>query len=259
VDQRSRDELTKLGTLTTTPGCLYGPQTVITHGTAFDAPEFQTMKDKGMKLVWSPASNIALYGATTNVALALDHGIVVAIGPDWSMGGSPNMLDELRAARKVSVEKWNGRLTAKDVFEMGTKHAATVLTLNDKIGTLKKGLLADLFVVKRGSGDAYDAVLGAAPKDVRLTMVGGHVIYGDESLRGIAAFGSACEALDVCGAAKFACVAVPGTQTDKLNQTFDQIQGLLASALQEVDVARATATTDGFKFSPLTPLVACGN
>lgn len=257
TDQRSRDEWTKLGNLTTTPGCLYAPQTVITHGTAFTATEFGVMKEKGMKLVWSPASNMALYNATTDVPLALDHGLTVALAPDWSMGGSPNMLDELRAARKVSLEKWGGRLTARDVVTMGTKNAAEVLGLGDQLGVIKKGHVADLFVVRGTGTDPYETILASTPGDVRLTMVAGQVIYGDETLRAIAAFGDACEPLDACGTAKFVCAAVPGTQTDKLGQTAAQVRQILEAAMTDVDATRATAVNDGLTFSPLTPTVSC--
>jgi hypothetical protein len=261
VDAKSLAEWTTLGTLTTTAGCLYAPQTAITHGTAFGDAEFSAMKDKGMKLVWSPASNMALYNATTNIPLALDKGLVVAVAPDWSMGGSPNMLDELRAAKKVSDDKWKSRLTPRMLVEMGTKNAAMVLALDDRLGTIKKGYLADIFVVPKapGGGDAYDAVLAAQAKDVRLTMIGGKVIYGDEELRPIAAYGQACEPLDLCGVKKFACVAVPGTQADKLNQTYADIKSTLDAALAELDEARVTVggKTDGYKFAPLTPLATC--
>jgi 5-methylthioadenosine/S-adenosylhomocysteine deaminase len=259
TDQRALDEWTDLGAITSTPGCLYAPQTAITHGTAFGDPEFTTMAEKGMKLVWSPASNMALYKKTTNIPMALDKGILVSVAPDWSMGGSPNMLDELRAAKKVSDDQWNGRLKPKDLVTMGTKNAATVLALQDRLGSVKKGYLADLFVVPKAGADAYDAVLAAHAKDVRLTMVAGKVIYGDESLRRIAAFGEACEDLDLCGNKKFACVAVPGTQTDKLNQKYADIVNLLEGALKELDEARVTVggKTDGLKFSPLAPLAAC--
>ena len=108
IDQAARDEFAKLGTLTTTSGCLYAPQTTITHGTSFTATEFATMKTKDMKLTWSPASNVALYGATTNIPLALDNGIIVSLAPDWSMGGSQNMLDELRFAKKLSDTQLGG-------------------------------------------------------------------------------------------------------------------------------------------------------
>jgi hypothetical protein len=261
TDAKALAEWGTLGSLTTTPGCLYAAQTAITHGTAFGDAEFSSMKDKGMKLVWSPASNLALYNATTNIPMALDKGIVVAVAPDWSMGGSANMLDELRAAKKVSDDKWKGRLTPRMLVEMGTKNAASVLALDDKLGTIKKGYLADIFVVPKApnGGDAYDAILAAYAKDVRLTMIAGKVIYGDDVLRPISAFGGSCEPLDVCGAKKFACVAVPGSQTDKLNQTYTDIKGLLDAALAELDEARVTVggKTDGLKFAPLTPLAPC--
>jgi len=262
TDAKALGEWAALGNLTTNVGCLYAKQTAITHGTAFGDAEFSVMADKGMKLVWSPASNLALYNATTNVPMALDKGILVAVAPDWSMGGSPNMLDELRAAKQVSDEKWKGRLTNKMLVEMGTKNAATVLALQDRIGTIKKGMLADIFVIPKAAagGDAYDAVLAAHASDVKLTMVGGKVIYGDDSLRPLAAYGANCEDLELCGAKKFVCASVPGgTANDKLNQSWKDITGLLEAALTELDEARVTVgkKADGYKFAPLSPLSSC--
>src|SRR5690606_2691765 len=84
VDQKSRDELAKLHAVTTTPGCLHDPRTVIVHGTAFTEVEFEQMAQVGMGLSWSPRSNVFLYGGgtdfskTTNIPLALSYGITVA-------------------------------------------------------------------------------------------------------------------------------------------------------------------------------------
>ena len=68
-----------------------------------------------MKLVWSPASNVFLYGATTNVPLARSLGVTVALAPDWSLGGGPTMLDELRFAQAWDAQHWNASLTARDL------------------------------------------------------------------------------------------------------------------------------------------------
>ena len=255
LDQAARDEFTKLGTITTTPGCLYAPQTAITHGTAFGAAEFATMKSKGMKLTWSPASNIALYGATTNIPLALDNGILVSLAPDWSMGGSQNMLDEVRFAKKFSDMNWAGRLTSQNIVDMATKNAASVLGLSDKIGTIKKGMLADLFVVRGPRATPYDAVTVASAKDVILTMVGGKVLYGDTDVRAVAYAGTACEDFDTCGSPKFLCVTEPGKTNDKLNQTYAQIHGILEAAMKDIDTVRPAAI--GGNFSPVAPVVAC--
>jgi cytosine/adenosine deaminase-related metal-dependent hydrolase len=255
VDSTALAEFTKLGTLTTTPGCLYAPQTVITHGTAFTATEFAAMKAKDMKLTWSPASNIALYGQTTNIPLALDNGILISLAPDWSMGGSQNMLDELRFAKKYSDTTWAGRLTSQDLFTMATKNAATVLGLSDKIGTIKKGMLADLFAVRGPRAAPYDTITSASAKDVALTMVGGQILYGDASLKANGSADSTCEDFDSCGTPKFLCVALPNKTTDKLNQTYAQIRDILAAALADIDVARPQAI--GGNFAPTAPVVGC--
>ena len=255
MDPLATAEFTKLGTLTTTAGCLYAPQTAITHGTAFTATEFAAMKAKDMKLTWSPASNIALYGATTNVPLALDNGILVSLAPDWSMGGSQNMLDELRFAKSYSDTKWAGRLTSRDLHTMATKNGAIILGLSDKLGTIKKGMLADIFAVRGPHTAPYDTIVAASSKDVALTMVGGKVLYGDISLRAVGAGGASCEDFDSCGTPKFLCVAVPGATNDKLNQTYAQVHDILEAAMKDIDVARPQAI--GGNFAPVAPVVGC--
>ncbi len=258
LDDKARAEFGKLGTMTTTPECLYAPGTAVTHGTAFTAQEFATMKAHDMKLTWSPASNIALYGDTTNIPAALDAGLVVSLAPDWSMGGSQNMLDELSFAKNWSDTKWAGRLSAKDVVTMATANAATVLALGDKIGTIQEGMQADLFVVE---GDAaarkvpYDTVVAAKPKQVRLTMVAGKVLYGDANASALSLDPPSCETFDACGRAKFLCVADPSRTTDKLDQTYAQIHDALEAAMQEIDTVRPANI--GGNFSPVAPAVAC--
>lgn len=120
TDVKALGEFERLGTVSTTQGCLYAPQTAITHGTAFTATEFAAMAAAGMKLTWSPKSNVALYAATTDIPAALNAGLVVALAPDWSMGGSRNLLDEMRFAKTWSDSKWAGRLSSKDVVVMST-------------------------------------------------------------------------------------------------------------------------------------------
>ncbi|MGE0327550.1 MAG: amidohydrolase family protein, partial [Polyangiaceae bacterium] len=104
VDAAALKEWSDLGGLAS--GCLLDPKTAITHGTAFTATEFAAMATAGMKLTWSPASNIALYGKTTDIPAALNAGVTVALGPDWSMGGSQNLLDELRFADNWDNTHW---------------------------------------------------------------------------------------------------------------------------------------------------------
>jgi cytosine/adenosine deaminase-related metal-dependent hydrolase len=260
VDDTARLEFTKLGTSTTTQGCLYAPQTTLVHGAAFGDAEFSVMAQHGMSLVWSPRSNVFLYGGgvdmsrTTNVPLALQKGINVAIGPDWSIGGSQNLLDELRFADQVDNAVWGDVLSPKMLLQMVTVNAAKALGLSSMLGSLEAGKKADVAVIQGDATNPYGAVLAARPSDVRLVMVNGQALYGDSALQPLGPAAPGCEALEVCGAVKFVCVAeTGGTTTNKLGQTLSDIQTILETQLEGYDAMNLSQ----WKFAPIAPLVKC--
>lgn len=253
TDAKALAEFGKLGALTSTATCLYAPQTVVTHGTAFTSAEFTQMARAGMKLTWSPASNVALYGTTTNIPAALDANVLVTLAPDWSMGGSQNLLDEMRFADTWDNTHFGNRLTSRDIVAMATSNAATALGLRNQIGALEEGLIADLMVVSPLKADPFDTILSARPADVRLTMIGGRILYGDAALKMAAPPLPGCEDLTICNSPKFVCVA-EGSASSKLNQTYAEIKSALEAALVDVD---AITASDGFNFAPLAPLDSC--
>ncbi len=253
VDTLALGEFNTLATLTTEDGCLLSPNTVLTHGTAFGPAEFAKMKENGVKLTWSPASNVALYGTTANIPAAIDAGVLVSLGPDWSMGGSQNLLDELRFADEWDNKHWGNRLSAKDLLTMATFHAAYSLQLQDQIGQIKAGLRADLFVIDGLAPDPYDAVLKATPAEVKLVLVNGVPLYGDVALQELVADNPGCEKAEICGRGKFLCVA-ENSSAEKLGQTLADIKAALEKGLLAMDAA---TPADGWNFAPLTPLVRC--
>ncbi|MEP6860173.1 MAG: amidohydrolase family protein [Deltaproteobacteria bacterium] len=253
VDAKAAAEFDRLGTMTTTPNCLYAPQTAITHGTAFTPAQFATMASFDMKLIWSPHSNVSLYGTTADIPSALDAGVKISLAPDWSMGGSQNLLEELRFADAWDNAHWNDRLAPQDLVTMVTRRGAQVLGLDATLGSLEVGKIADISVFTGTAAAPYDAIVAAKPASVRLVMVGGVVLYGDSVLQAAGPATPGCETIDICGAAKFLCVARTST-ANKLNQTFAQITTALGDALTLAD---SLTTADGFDFAPLTQLVTC--
>ncbi len=252
-DPKALAEWAKLGSITTPAGCLYAPQTAITHGVAFTNAEFTTMGQVGMKLIWSPHSNVSLYGQTADIPTALADGVSVSIAPDWSMGGSENLLEELRFGAAWAQQHWAGLLSAKDLVTMATSRGAQALALDAKLGTLAEGRLADLAVFAGDRAHPYDAILAARPKHVQLVMVGGTVLYGNPLLVGAAPAAPGCETVDICGTPKFLCVAQT-TTANKLGQSYAQITAALGQAMTDADTL---TPGDGFTFAPLAPLVNC--
>jgi hypothetical protein len=260
VDASAKNEFAKLGTTTTVDDCLYNPKTAIVHGAAFDATELDVMAAHDMSLVWSPKSNVFLYGGgtdmtkTARVPDAIKKGINVALAPDWSLGGSQNLLDELRFAQRVNQEAFGGVITAKQLVQMVTANAARALGLEGVLGSIEQGKKADLFVIGGDPNAPYDAILQATPATVRLVMVGGKVLYGDPALAPLAQTDPPCETIDVCCHTKFACVAAPGGDaSNKLGQSYSELTGILEQALVDYDAKKLTQ----WSFAPLAPLYRC--
>jgi 5-methylthioadenosine/S-adenosylhomocysteine deaminase len=268
IDEKTYAQFDKLASLppsSTAPeapaGCLMDSATTITHGTAFDRfpgrTEFETMAAKGMKLTWSPKSNFALYGETTLIPKAKAAGVQIALAPDWSLGGSQNMLDELAFASKWDNDNWGDILTSQDIVTMATKNAAAVVALAGTIGEIKEGYLADLFIVGGTDAAPFDDVVASKPKDVRLVMIGGRVLYGDAHLISMGHTATSCETVDICGVSKFACVA-DGGGGEKFEQTMEQIKTVIETALTDTDTARRGRNPDqDYNFAPIAPIVIC--
>lgn len=236
-------------------GCLLAPQTSIVHGTALGDAEFSKMAVAGMRLIWSPKSNLFLYNDTTRIDLALKAGIkTIALAPDWSLGGSVNLLDELRVANQVSQSKWNGILSPQRLFDMVTIDAARALGVDGLLGSLEVGKRADLVLARIDPSQPYTALLTASPLDLDLVMVDGKPLYGTLELKAAAPSTPGCEELSLCGATKFVCVAESSTQ-NKLNQTYAEIVDVLRSNLSAYDTMVSSLGVQ--PMTPLAPLVRC--
>ncbi len=242
IDAVAKKEFATLTTISTTDGCLFSPKTTIIHGAALDEIELTQMAASGMSLVWSPQSNVFLYGAgteltaTTNIPLARSKGINIALAPDWSLGGSQNILDELRFADRVDNNAWGNTITPQELVKMVTIQAAKALGLDAVLGSITVGKKADQMIIGGDTTKPYDALLAATPAEVRLVLVGGVVLYGDKELQPLGQASPACDDLDVCCRPKFACVAAPGgTEANKLGQTLGEIQSTLSTALSTYD------------------------
>lgn len=163
------DHLLELGALT--------KATVIIHGTAMSRQQFADAHDAGAGLVWSPQSNLRLYGQTTRIADALEVGLPVALGADWLPSGSLSLLAELKVARQELLNQLHP-LTAKELVTMVTAVAAKIAGLSEQLGALEVGRPADLVVMARQDSDAYESVCDSSPADVELVLIDGNVVYG---------------------------------------------------------------------------------
>jgi 5-methylthioadenosine/S-adenosylhomocysteine deaminase len=223
TDAKSRNEFATLKQLH-----LLRDSTVIVHGTALTSTEFQEMSQAGAKLVWSPLSNLLLYGKTTDIPTARNANVLVCLGSDWSPSGSKNLLGELKVAHEYDKAKWGHSLSDTNLVKMVTINPAVALGWDDKVGRIKTDYYADVAAFKKNKPDPYRNLIEAIERDVRLVLVDGVPYYGDRAFMNTLK-GQDQELLMVQGVEKGLDITFPGV--DKGSVTFAEIRDNLSRAL----------------------------
>ena len=151
------------------------------HCVALTAQDFTTFGQHGGSMVWSPLSNLLLYGQTADLGAALAAGVPVALGSDWAPSGSKNLLGELKVAQAVAPTV-GATLTALDLVRMVTTAPATMLGWDNHLGALEPGKRADLVVLDGQTGDPYQQLIDATEADFHLVMINGTPRVGTPGL-----------------------------------------------------------------------------
>ena len=212
-------------------GTPYGTAYFI-HGTAMTTAQIDEAAGAGAYFVWSPSSNLILYGATADIGHMIDAGAIVGIGPDWTVSGEDDVISEMRFGYEYARASSIDSLTPERLWLMATRDGARTVDLDADIGTIEVGKRADLVVFGRVSSDPYRAVLDSRAEDIRLVLIDGLGYYGDVALEAATAVNGLCEDFDACGVAKFLCVAGTPGSTARADETYEDIRAQLYDHLQ---------------------------
>ncbi|MBI3800228.1 MAG: amidohydrolase family protein [Deltaproteobacteria bacterium] len=157
------------------------PQLAGIHCAGLQAEDFDVLARQGGAMIWSPLSNLLLYGKTAQVQAAKAAGVRLGLGSDWSPTGSKNLLGELKVARLYS-DALGGVFSDRELVTMATRGAAMILQWDPVIGTLEAGKRADLLVIEGQTGDPYEALIRAKETSLQLVMINGIARYGTPPL-----------------------------------------------------------------------------
>ena len=174
VDQSSKDEFDALWNKG-----LIMDETIVIHGTALDSTQFSQMASVDSELVWSPLSNLLLYGDTTDVVAADQAGVSISISPDWGPSGSKNNLHELKVADMWNTNNLGNHFSNYELVQMVTSNPADATGWTPFVGRIKADLYADLVVIDTFHDDPYRNLIEAIDADVALTVVQGKAVFGD--------------------------------------------------------------------------------
>ncbi|MDQ1538953.1 MAG: hypothetical protein QOE58_3346 [Actinomycetota bacterium] len=221
-------------------GCLQ-ERFIAVHCNAVEPKAFASWRQHGA-VVWSPFSNLWLYGSTTEAPAVIEAGLTLCLGSDWGPSGTRSVLGELKVARLVSDARGWG-FTDSDLVRMVTTNPGDVLARpwKHQTGRLQPGAVADVLVIRAtGKGDPFKALVNARERDVDLVVIGGHAEYGKPALMA-AAGSSATTALTVDGEARALLLSRPDDAAAlwEWDDVIARLEEVRADPSREIERARA--------------------
>jgi cytosine/adenosine deaminase-related metal-dependent hydrolase len=201
-------------------------------------------KDKAGAIVWSPFSNLWLYGTTTKIDAARKRGIAVCLGSDWGPSGTKHVLGELKVA-KLANRKFGYGLDDKDFVAMATSNPGDVLSRcwKRRVGRLVPGGFADVTVFRpNGAENVWSQVVKATERSVMLVVYHGLPRYGDADLMSVA-HPTASSPLTVAGVKRLFAIPDPDDATKAwslkgISEQLDAVRKDPAGALKKADARR---------------------
>jgi guanine deaminase len=133
---------------------LLHPRAVLAHGIWLDAQDRALLRDSGAQIAFCPTSNLFLGSGLFDWQAAVDAGHAVSLASDVGGGTSLSMQRTLAEGYKVQALRGT-RLSAWTALHAATRGAAQALRLDEEIGSLEIGRLADVVV--------WDWAQGAVP------------------------------------------------------------------------------------------------
>ena len=251
TDEESAQELDKLeahGLLTS--------HTALIHSVGLSESQLARVHRAGASIVWSPRSNFELYGATANVDAAFREGVTISLAPDWSPSGSDNMWEEIQYASQVSTPQLNNLFTARQLVEMASAIPARVAHIDDKVGSLSPGMLADLFLVQGGPEakphEPYETILRKSITAIDLVIIDGVPVYGDPAM--LKSIHVDTEIFELCGTQKaLNTAALPNGSFAQVESRLRERMKSLGSELGPLDSCQPDTRTPANQSSKRRP------
>lgn len=191
IDEAARNELRclSMGALD-----VVEPLSAFIHGVGALPSDIAELAASDVELIWSPRTNITLYGDTARVTEYARLGVTIGLGTDWLQSGSMNMVRELACADYFNQAHLDGFFPDEQLWLMATRNSARALGHGDVLGVIDAGYVADLAIYDATTRRDHRAVLGARPDDVVLVLKAGVVQFGDAEL--VDTLRTGCELID---------------------------------------------------------------
>jgi 5-methylthioadenosine/S-adenosylhomocysteine deaminase len=166
-----------------------GESVMLNHCVHLSDNDISLIAESGSHMIHDPTSNMILASGVAPVPKLLEAGVNVGLACDGpACNNGQDMIEAMKDAALLHkvVAKDAGVLSAGDVFKMATRGGARAIGMDDQLGMIKEGFLADLVLIDLRAPhltpvhDPLAAlVYSARGSDVSMVLVDGEVVVRD--------------------------------------------------------------------------------
>ena len=167
---------------------IFENRTIAAHGLYLSDKDLDILSKYDVSVVHNPSSNLKLSSGFLDCTRVINKKINLAMGTDSSASNNNlSMIKEISLTSLVSKYNNPQNLKAYDVLKMATINGAKALGLDEKIGTLEEGKLADIILIDLNNPNhtPQNNLISSLPystfdKDVSYVIINGDLVYDDK-------------------------------------------------------------------------------
>jgi len=164
-----------------------GPDLLAVHAIRLEKEDLDLLEKYQVKVSHNPLSNMILGSGVSPVTELVRRGIKIGLGTDGAASNdSQNMIETMKIAAilQKAFQQDATALSARSVFSMATDQGASVIGMQEQIGSLEPGKCADIIIVdlmKPNTTPSYEPisslVYSGSERNIVAVIVAGQVIF----------------------------------------------------------------------------------
>ena len=167
-------------------------KSVAYHCNYLSVSDIQILHDNKVGIVSNPKSNMKLGSGICPVPELMETGLIIGIGSDGAAtNNNSDLLSDIQFLPRLhKMNKLDPTIiNAKQVLRMAVNNSAEIYGMDDRIGSIETGKLADMIIINTDQVhwqplyDPYASIVYAMqPEDVDTTIINGKVIMEDRQI-----------------------------------------------------------------------------
>ena len=167
---------------------IFENKTIAAHGLYLSDSDLNILSENKVSVIHNPSSNLKLSSGFLDATKVMNKGVNIAMGTDSSASNNNlSMIKEISIASLVSKYKDPKNLRAYEVLKMATINGAKALGIDDKIGTLEEGKLADVILVDLDNPNhtpqnnlISSLCYSTYDKDISYVIINGEIVFDNK-------------------------------------------------------------------------------